>query len=141
MAFINKFLALTLMFMSSVAFSQVQVDALIKDGKKSLNQTELLELITGNTLKHKKLNSSLQLNMHYRSDNIRVYWTGGPNIGKRFEGWYKIKDGKRCELSGGGGEVCFTLYPSESNKYFLCDSNNRCDWEVTVEKGNPESIE
>jgi hypothetical protein len=141
MAYINKSLAATLALASSVAFSQVQVDTLVKDGKNSLTQTELVELITGNTLKHRKLNSSLQLDMHYRSDNIRVYWTGGPNIGKRFEGWYKIKDGKRCELSGGGGEVCFTLYPSASNKYFLCDSNNRCDWEVTVEKGNPDSIE
>lgn len=141
MKFIKKTLALALTAASTLVFSQVQVETLLKDGKAPLTQTELTELITGNTLKHKKLNSSLQLDMHYRSDNIRVYWTGGPNIGKRFEGWYKVKDGKRCELSGGGGEVCFTLYPSQSNKYLLCDSNNRCDWEVTVEKGNPDSIE
>lgn len=141
MTFIKKSLAIALTLASSLVFSQVQVETLVKDGKTPLTQAELIELITGNTLKHKKLNSSLQLDMHYRSDNVRVYWTGGPNIGKRFEGWYKIKDGKRCELSGGGGEVCFTFYPSESKKYFLCDSNNRCDWEVSIEKGNPDSIE
>ena len=134
-----RFLAIVLF--SNVALSQVMTDSLVKEGKRSLNQIELEQLIIGNTLKHKKLSSSLQLDMHYRSDNIRVYWTGGPNIGKRFEGWYKIKDGKRCELSGGGGEVCFTLYPYKQEKFLLCDSNNRCDWELTVEKGNPDRIE
>lgn len=129
------------MLFSNVALSQVMTDSLVKEGKRSLNQMELEQLIIGNTLKHKKLSSSLQLDMHYRSDNIRVYWTGGPNIGKRFEGWYKIKDGKRCELSGGGGEVCFILYPYKQENFLLCDSNNRCDWELTVEKGNPDRIE
>ena len=87
---------LAIMLFSNVALSQVMTDSLVKEGKRSLNQMELEQLIIGNTLKHKKLSSSLQLDMHYRSDNIRVYWTGGPNIGKRFEGWYKIKDGKVC---------------------------------------------
>ena len=132
---------LAIMLFSNVALSQVMTDSLVKEGKRSLNQMELEQLIIGNTLKHKKLSSSLQLDMQYRSDNIRVYWTGGPNIGKRFEGWYKIKDGKRCELSGGGGEVCFTLYPYKQENFLLCDSNNRCDWELTVEKGNPDRIE
>ncbi len=132
---------LAMMLVSNVALSQVMTDSLVKEGKRSLNQMELEQLIIGNKLKHKKLSSSLQLDMHYRSDSIRVYWTGGPNIGKRFEGWYKIKDGKRCELSGGGGEVCFTLYPHKQENFLLCDSNNRCDWELTVEKGNPDRIE
>ena len=44
-------------------------------------------------------------------------------------------------LFGGGGEVCFTLYPYKQENFLLCDSNNRCDWELTVEKGNPDRIE
>jgi len=110
-------------------------------GKKALDQAALAKLITGNTLRHVKLASSIRYDMLYQASGTRIYWTGGPGIGKRFEGWYKVAGGKRCELSGGGGEVCFTLYPAEAGRYFLCDANGRCDWTLTVEAGNPLGID
>lgn len=117
------------------------VRALQAEGKSAITQEQLEVLIIGNTLSHQKLKSTVAFDMWYRPDGQRVYWTGGPNIGRRFEGWYKIKDGQRCELSGGGGEVCFRLFPADDDQYFLCDQNDRCDWLLRVEKGNPLGIE
>jgi hypothetical protein len=111
------------------------------EGKKPLDQATVVKLVTGNTLRHVKLASSIRYDMLYQASGNRIFWTGGPGIGKRFEGWYKIVDGKRCELSGGGGEVCFTLYPADAGRYFLCDSNGKCDWILSVETGNPLGID
>jgi hypothetical protein len=117
------------------------VQALEGRGVKAVAQEKLAELIVGNTLLHRNLRSVNQLDMYYRADGNRVYWTGGPGIGRRFEGWYKIRDGKRCELSGGGSEVCFTFFPAENGEFFVCDAAGKCDWIVTIEKGNPLKIE
>lgn len=136
--------SLLLLVASASSFAKdepTSVQALEAKGIKPVAQEKLGELIVGNTLLHRNLRSVNQLDMLYRADGNRVYWTGGPGIGRRFEGWYKINDGKRCELSGGGGEVCFTLYPAGSDEYFVCDAAGKCDWIVTFEKGNPLKIE
>lgn len=117
------------------------VQALEGRGAKPVPQEKLAELVVGNTLLHRNLRSVNQLDMLYRADGNRVYWTGGPGIGRRFEGWYKIRDGKRCELSGSGSEVCFTFYPAENGEFYVCDASGRCDWLVAIEKGNPLKIE
>lgn len=117
------------------------VQALEGRGVKPVTQEKLAELIVGNTLLHRNLRTVNQLDMYYRADGNRVYWTGGSGIGRRFEGWYKIRDGKRCELSGGGSEVCFTLYPAGNDEFFVCDAAGKCNWIVAIEKGNPLKIE
>lgn len=142
----SGFLALLVVVLSAShqALAQTEpttVKALQAQGKSAIGQEQLESLIVGNTLSHQKLKSTVAFEMWYRPDGQRVYWTGGPNIGRRFEGWYKIKDGQRCELSGGGGEVCFRLFPADEGRYFLCDQNDRCDWILGIEKGNPLGIE
>jgi len=131
---------LSLAFVGS-ASSQVTTESLAKEGIKPLTQTELEQLVIGNTVRHKRLNSNLEVDIFYRNDNTRVYWTLGANKGARFEGWYKIRDGKRCELSSRGGELCFTMYPQMKNKYLICDTSEKCEWEATVDKGNPDQIQ
>jgi hypothetical protein len=138
----SRVLALTTFVVTLAVHAQpTSVQALSEKGIKPVGHDQLSELIVGNTLRHSKLESVLKLDMWYREDGIRVYWTGGPGLGRRFEGWYQIKQGRRCELSGGGGEVCFTLYPAFRDQYFLCDQNGKCDWTLSVEKGNPLRIE
>jgi hypothetical protein len=140
-----KKLIVTAIYLVSIgAFAQTEPTTtaeLEARGTKRLDQERLATLIQGNTLLHEKIKSSIAYDMWYRPDGNRVFYTGGPNIGRRFEGWYKIKDGKRCELSTGGGEVCFTVYPIEEDKYFLCDSAGKCDWTFTVEEGNSSKLE
>jgi hypothetical protein len=107
-----------------------------------MTQDELTALIVGNTLRHTKLQGSQKLDMHYKETGNRVFYSGAANIGMRFEGWYKIKDGKRCEQSSGGGqEVCFTFYKIDSERHYLCDAKEQCDWTVISVKGNPLGIE
>ena len=126
---------------SSAKDEPTSVAALEANGVKPVTQERLVELIVGNTLLHRNLRSVNDLDILYRADGIRVYWSGGPGIGRRFEGWYKIRDGKRCELSVSRGEVCFTLYPARSDDYFVCDAAGMCDWIVAIEKGNPLRID
>ena len=124
------------------AHDKTTTSDLTKRSVPALTQEELVELIVGNTLRHTKLNGSQKLDMIYKETGNRVFYSGGPNIGMRFEGWYKIKDGKRCEQSSGGGhEVCFTLYKADVDIFYLCDAKGQCDWTMTATKGNPLGIE
>lgn len=127
---------------SALAQDRTSTNDLAKRGVAALTQEELTALIVGNTLRHSKLQGSQKLDMLYKESGTRVFYSGAANIGMRFEGWYKIKDGKRCEQSSGGGhEVCFTLHKIDSEKYYICDSKGQCDWTLTVAKGNPLGIE
>jgi hypothetical protein len=136
--------AIFLLVVSSAVFSQERTTTanLEKTKAVALSQTELSDLIVGNTLRHSKIQGSQKLDMYYSTSGNRIFYSGGANIGMRFEGWYKIKDGKRCEQSSGGGhEVCFTLYKYEDQNYYLCDSKGQCDWTLTILKGNALEIE
>lgn len=127
---------------SALAQDRTTTTELAKRGIPSLTQDELTALIVGNTLRHAKLQGSQKLDMLYKDTGTRVFYSGAANIGMRFEGWYKVKDGKRCEQSSGGGhEVCFTLYKIDSDKYYVCDAKGQCDWTLTSVKGNPLGIE
>lgn len=98
------FLLLTAI-LSEPSFAQEKTSAsdLAKRGIPALNQEQLVELIVGNTLRHSKLQGAQKLDMIYKDSGHRIFYSGGPNIGMRFEGGYKIKDGKRCEQSSGSG--------------------------------------
>lgn len=125
-----------------MAQDRTSVSELIKRGIPALTQDELTALIVGNTLRHTKLQGSQKLDMHYKDTGTRVFYSGAANIGMRFEGWYKIKDGKRCEQSSGSGqEVCFTLHKINNEKYYVCDAKGQCEWTLTSVKGNPLGIE
>ncbi len=127
---------------SAWAQDRTTTTELAKSGIPSLTQDELSALIVGNTLRHTKLQGSQKLDMLYKDTGTRVFYSGAANIGMRFEGWYKIKDGKRCEQSSGGGhEVCFTLFKIDNEKYYACDAKGQCDWTLTAVKGNPLGIE
>ena len=127
---------------SALAQDRATTSELGKRGIPALTQEELTTLIVGNTLRHSKLQGSQKLDMLYKDNGNRVFYSGAANIGMRFEGWYKIKDGKRCEQSSGGGnEVCFTLYKIDAEKFYLCDAKGQCDWALTSVKGNPLGIE
>lgn len=138
------FLLLTAIILTGSALAQdrTTVSELSKRGIPALTQDELAALIVGNTLRHTKLQGSQKLDMLYKETGTRVFFSGAANIGMRFEGWYKIKDGKRCEQSSGGGhEVCFSLYKIENEKYYVCDAKGQCDWALISVKGNPLGIE
>jgi hypothetical protein len=138
------FLLLNVFILAGSVWAQdrTTVSELSKKGLPALTQDELTALIVGNTLRHTKLQGSQKLDMHYKETGNRVFYSGAANIGMRFEGWYKIKDGKRCEQSSGGGqEVCFTLYKIDSEKYYACDAKGQCDWTLISVKGNPLGIE
>lgn len=127
---------------SVLAQDRTSTNDLAKRGVAALTQEELSALIVGNTLRHSKLQGSQKLDMLYKESGTRVFYSGAANIGMRFEGWYKIKDGKRCEQSSGGGhEVCFTLHKIDNEKYYVCDTKGQCDWTLTSVKGNPLGIE
>ena len=127
---------------SALAQDRTTVSELGKRGIQALTQDEMVRLIVGNTLRHTKLQGSQKLDMLYKESGTRVFYSGAANIGMRFEGWYKIKDGKRCEQSSGGGhEVCFTIYKIDSEKFYICDAKGQCDWMLTSVKGNPLGIE
>ena len=126
----------------ALAQDRTTVSELGKRGVQALTQDELIRLIVGNTLRHTKLQGSQKLDLLYKDSGTRVFYSGAANIGMRFEGWYKIKDGKRCEQSSGGDhEVCFTIYKIENEKFYICDAKGQCDWTLTSVKGNPLGIE
>ncbi len=136
------FICCSILSASVAAQDRTTTAELAKKGVPALTQEELTTLIVGNTLRHTKLQGSQKLDMLYKDSGTRIFYSGAANIGMRFEGWYKIKDGKRCEQSSGGGhEVCFTLYKFDSEKYYACDAKGQCDWTLTVAKGNPLGIE
>jgi hypothetical protein len=127
---------------SAFAQERTSTSELGKKGLVPLTQEELTALVVGNTLRHSRIQGTAKLDMFYKHTGTRVFYSGGANIGMRFEGWYKIKDGKRCEQSSGGGhEVCFTLYKINNEDHYVCDAKGQCDWTMTSVKGNPLGIE
>lgn len=60
-----------------LSFAQVQQRDLERQGVKPLTNGELVEIITGNTLRHVNLVNAIELDMLYRLDGVRIYWTGG----------------------------------------------------------------
>jgi hypothetical protein len=136
------FLSGAILAASTWAQDRTTTADLTQRGSPALTQEELVALIVGNTLRHAKIQGSQKLDMLYKETGTRVFYSGAANIGMRFEGWYRIKDGKRCEQSSGGGhEVCFTLHKIDHEKYYVCDAKGQCDWTLTAVRGNPLGIQ
>lgn len=118
--------------------SELTVSSLSEKGILPLSNSTLQSIIVGNTLIHTSASNQV-IPMYYRSEGVRIFSIGS----RRFEGAYTIKNDRRCEASAQGGEVCMAIYEMAPGRYVVCDPRDgeRCNWTMTVEKGNSRGIQ
>jgi hypothetical protein len=121
------------------ATAQVVAEASLKERGAALNTAELQAFFTGKTAYHKNLKTGQNLPIYFDPSGMRYFKVGGAKV---LSTAWSIADGKRCEETTAGPEVCMTVYKAGSDVY-LCDPRyaGECLWQILrVADGDPEKL-
>lgn len=121
------------------AMAQVVSEASLKERGTPLGTAELQALFTGKTAYHKNLKTGQNLPIYFDASGMRYFKVGGTKV---LSTAWSIADGKRCEETTAGPEVCMTVYKAGSDVY-LCDPRyaGECLWQILrVADGDPEKL-
>lgn len=130
--------AAVLMF-SLPAMAQAVSETSLKERGTPLSTAELQAFFTGKTAYHKNLKTGQNLPIYFDPSGTRYFKVGGAKV---LSTAWSITDGKRCEETTAGPEVCMTVYKAGSDMY-LCDPRyaGECQWQIVrVADGDPEKL-
>lgn len=142
----NRFLiALSVTILTAACQQGPTEEQMAKENKTPLNETEIREVVVGNTLYTSGVSNGgtrWEWAGYYSKEGNargRAWWNGGQNEG---EGAWYIKEGLFCskwgpDEWGNGGENCQKLYKDGREITFIVVEGPGDNGTLTLKEGNP----